>query len=211
MEIGTPLGLAFVSGINAYFPLLAFAVAARWIHLYKVNPHFAFVTSDWFIIALVVLTIVDFVADKIPVVDHTWDATHTVVRPIAGALVAVASSNQVIIPTNTSAISSHVLSAASVVTGNIHITGAGLLVLAVVGGILAFLTHSAKATTRLLSTFTTAGFLNIILSIGEDIFVIIATLLSLFIPVIMLIVIVLFFLVTRPSIFRSWSRRKRLL
>jgi Domain of unknown function (DUF4126) len=209
MEVGTPLGLAFASGINAYFPLLAFAVATRWFHLYKVNPHFAFVTSDWFVIALVVLTIADFAADKIPVIDHTWDATHTVIRPIAGALVAAASSNQVIIPTNTISISSHVLSAASIVTGDIHIAGAGLLVLAVVGGILAFLTHAAKATTRLLSTFTTAGFLNIILSILEDIFVIIATLLSLFIPVVMLILIVLFLLVAGPRIFRAWSRRRR--
>jgi hypothetical protein len=83
MEIGTPLGLGFASGINAYLPLLSFAVASRWLHLYKVNPNFAFVTSDWFIIALVVLTITDFVADKIPVIDHTWDATHTVMPPPA--------------------------------------------------------------------------------------------------------------------------------
>src|SRR5579864_5111384 len=92
MNIGTPFGLAFASGINAYLPLLSFAIAARWLHLYKVNPNFAFITSNWFLMALIILTLVDFVADKIPVLDHTWDATQTVVRPIMGAIVAVAGS-----------------------------------------------------------------------------------------------------------------------
>src|SRR5437764_9985617 len=205
MEIGTPLGLGFASGINAYFPLLSFAISARWLHLYKVNPTFAFITSNWCIIALVILTILDFVADKIPVVDHAWDATHTFVRPLAGALVAAASSNRVTIPIGTGSISSHLLSAA---TGVIHITGGGLLVLALLGGVLAAMSHTAKATTRLASTITTAGLLNVILSIGEDILVCIVILLSLFVLAIMLILLVLFLLFFGPRIFRAWSRRR---
>ena len=209
MEIGTPLGLGFASGINAYFPLLSFAISARWLHLYKVNPTFAFITSNWCIIALVILTILDFVADKIPVVDHAWDATHTFVRPLAGALVAAASSNRVIIPIGTgSSISSHLLSAASAATGVIHITGGGLLVLALLGGVLAAMSHTAKATTRLASTITTAGLLNVILSIGEDILVCIVILLSLFVPAVMLILLVLFLLFFGPRIFRAWSRQR---
>src|SRR6266705_3223384 len=98
MDIGTPLGLAFGSGINAYLPLLSFAIAARFLHLYKVNPNFAFVTSNWFMIALAVLAIADFVVDKFPVIDHTWDAVHTVIRPIMGALVAAASYGQFHLP-----------------------------------------------------------------------------------------------------------------
>src|SRR5438876_1631301 len=90
MSIGTPFGLAFASGINAYLPLLSFAIAIRWLHLYKVNPNFAFITSDWFLVVLVILTIMDFVADKIPLIDHTWDVTQTVIRPIMGAIVAAA-------------------------------------------------------------------------------------------------------------------------
>src|SRR5438094_8947371 len=134
MEIGTPLVLGFASGINAYFPLLSFAISARWLHLYKVNPTFAFITSNWCIVALVILTILDFVADKIPVVDHAWDATHTFVRPLAGALVAAASSNRVTVTIGADSIGSHLLSAA---TGVITITGGGLLVLDLLGGGLA--------------------------------------------------------------------------
>jgi hypothetical protein len=44
-------------------------------------------------IALVILTLADLLADKIPGVDHVWDAIHTVLRPIAGALVAAASGS----------------------------------------------------------------------------------------------------------------------
>src|SRR5712691_451804 len=85
MDLGTPLGLALASGINAYLPLLSFAISARFLHLDKVNPNFAFITQNWFIIALAILTLIDFVADKVPVIDHTWDANHTVIRPIAGS------------------------------------------------------------------------------------------------------------------------------
>src|ERR1700738_371032 len=92
VALGTPFSLAFASGVNAYLPLLAFAASVRWLHLYKVNPSFAFITSNWFIALLVLLTILDFVADKIPLIDHVWDTIHTVIRPIAGALVAAAGS-----------------------------------------------------------------------------------------------------------------------
>ena len=37
------------------------------------------------------LYVVEFVADKIPWVDSLWDSVHTVIRPLGGALVAVAT------------------------------------------------------------------------------------------------------------------------
>jgi hypothetical protein len=66
--------------------MLAFAVASRWFHLFGVNPNFAFITHNWAIALLALLTIVDFVADKIPFVDHVWNAVHKVVRPVWGQL-----------------------------------------------------------------------------------------------------------------------------
>src|SRR5436309_13607239 len=119
IDISTPLGLGFASRINAYCPLLSFAISARWLHLYKVNPTFAFITSNWCIIALIILTIVDFVADKIPIIDHTWDATHTFIRPLTGALVAAASSNHVTLPISIGSISSHLLNLFSLVSSNL--------------------------------------------------------------------------------------------
>lgn len=77
--IGRPFGLAFASGINAYLPMLSLAIADRWFHLFAVNPIFGFITQTWSIATLIVLTVVDFVADKIPFVDHVWNAVHKVV------------------------------------------------------------------------------------------------------------------------------------
>ena len=51
--------------------------------------------NDWIIGLALLLYVVEFVADKIPWVDSIWDAVHTVIRPIGGALIAVASVGHV--------------------------------------------------------------------------------------------------------------------
>lgn len=200
VDLGTPFGLAFASGLNAYLPLLGFAVSVRWLHLYKVNPSFSFITQIWFIVALAILTILDFVADKIPLIDHVWNAIHTVVRPIAGALVAVAAGSHFISGTPITVRSSDAASRTVIEASFISITGVGLLILLLIGALLAALSHISKSATRFVSTITTAGVLNIVLSFLEDVLVFIAILLSLFVPVVMLILLVLFVLTVGPRL-----------
>ena len=221
MDIGTPLGLALASGINAYLPLLSFAIAARFFHLGKVNPQFAFITQNWFITALVILTLIDFVADKFPVIDHAWDAMHTVIRPIAGALVAAASYSQFHLPgikiSGASSqvpqamltSSSHMLGTIVAVFNAAPALGPGLLIILILGGLLAFVSHTAKATTRLVSTLTTLGLLNVGLSLAEDILVLLMVLLSLLVPIVMIVLVGLFLIVVGPNIVRVWSKRLR--
>src|SRR6266700_1584069 len=213
VAFGTPLGLAFASGLNAYLPMLAFAVSARWLHLYKVNPGFDFVTQTWFIAILVVLTILDFLADKIPIIDHTWDAIHTVVRPIAGAIVAAAASSNALSGIQTTSTTSLDGANSSYVTLSvISVAQLGILIVLVIGGVLAALSHTAKATTRLFSTFTTAGLLNVVLSLAEDVMVLIVTLLAIFVPAVVLILLVLFLIIVGPRLLRArmaWSNRHR--
>ena len=202
---GLTYGLAFASGINAYFPLLAFAIVARWFHLYKVNPNFSFITQTWFMIALLILAVADLLADKIPVIDHIWDAIHTFIRPVAGAFVAAASDNRIHVLPNTTYMGTHIMAMGI----NLSLT---LVVVMITGGVLALMTHVTKASTRLASTATTAGLLNIVLSIIEDIGVVIATLLSLFAPAVMFVVVILFvliFLLLARRILRLFSRRRR--
>ncbi len=202
--IGRPFGLAFASGINAYLPMLTFAVVSRWFHLFGVNPNFAFITQDWCIAALVVLTVVDFVADKVPFVDHVWNAMHKLVRPVMGAIVAAASIGH--IPAwGTVGIGTSGLGMVVAVVSDSHVIAVGLLVVLVIGGVLAAMSHTAKTTTRWISTFTSAGLFNTVLSAVEDVMVFIAILLSLFVPIIMLIVIVFFVLVVGPRLLRVWS------
>lgn len=212
VSFGTPFGLAFASGLNAYLPLLAFSISVRWLNLYKVNPNMAFITQNWFIAALVILTILDFIADKIPLIDHVWDAIHTVVRPIAGAVVAYASSQYLpgssLPHVNFLPVSGTVFAALS---STIPVTGVVLLVIILVGGGLAALSHTTKSTTRLVSTVTTFGFLNIGLSVLEDILVVIFILLSLFASTVMFILLIFLVLFLVPRLIRTHNmfRRKR--
>lgn len=216
VSLGTPFGLAFASGLNAYLPLLAFSISVRWLNLYKVNPNMAFITQNWFIAALVILTILDFVADKIPLIDHIWDAIHTVVRPIAGAAVAYASSRYLsgpsLPPVNFLPVSGTVFATLS---SAIPVAGVVLLVIVLIGGGLAALSHITKSTTRVVSTVTTFGFLNIGLSVVEDVLVVIFILLSLFASTIMFILLILLVLFLVPRLIRTHnmfrSKRERLL
>lgn len=223
MDIGTPLGLAFASGINAYLPLLAFAISVRFLHLYRLNPNFAFITSDGFMLALVMLAIADLVLDKFPVIDHTWDAVHTLIRPLTGALVVAASYGQFHMPninigTAQSLVPQAMVAVASIgqMWMTIAATGApftlgsmGLIIMLIVGALLAAMSHTAKTTTRLLSTVMTAGIFNVGLSIAEDVLVVMMILLSILMPLVVLILIGVFVVMFGPGQLRVWSRRMR--
>ena len=91
MDILTALGLSVPAGLNAYIPLLAVALSQRF-HWLELRPPFDVLGSWWLITIIAVLLVVEVVADKIPAVDHVNDIIQSVVRPAAGAVVAVAAS-----------------------------------------------------------------------------------------------------------------------
>lgn len=212
VAFGTPFGLAFASGLNAYLPMLAYSFSVRWFHMYKLNPHFVFVTQTWFMALLAFLALLDFVADKIPFIDHVWNAIHGVIRPFTGAFVAMLAVSQALTTTPIVSATDHLPSGtAAVALSVLPITGVGLLVVFVIGGMLAALAHSTKSTARLVSTLSTAGFLNGVLSLIEDILVVIFILLSLFASTIMLILLLLLLLFLLPQFTRSrnfWKGRR---
>src|SRR5260221_9258129 len=163
VDLGTPFGLAFASGLNAYLPLLAFAVSVRWLPLYKVNPSFSFITQTWFIVALAILTILDFVADKIPLIDHAWNAIHTVVRPLAGALVAVAAGSHSISGIHIAARSSDAAARTVIAASIIPVTGVGLLIiLLLIGGGMACPGSTFQTTPHLFFHTTNFWFFHIV-------------------------------------------------
>ena len=81
------LGVAFSAGLNVYATVLALGVMHR-LEVYHLPDSLAILASTPVLIAAVVLYVVEFVADKIPLVDSVWDGIHTVIRPVAGALLA---------------------------------------------------------------------------------------------------------------------------
>src|SRR5918998_1105421 len=84
------LPLAFTSGwtsgINAYATVLILGLPGRFAGVDEVPSGLQ--RTD-VLLAAGVLTVVEFVADKIPYVDSVWDGVSTIVRPIAGAVVGV--------------------------------------------------------------------------------------------------------------------------
>ncbi len=78
-------GLSGAAGLNAWLPLLAAALLARWDVVELADP-FADLGSTTGLIVLAVLTTADFVGDKIPAVDHVLHGIGGFVAPASGAV-----------------------------------------------------------------------------------------------------------------------------
>lgn len=74
----------WASGINGYAVVLLLGLAGRFAGAEDVPP--ALQRTDVLAVAAVLL-LVDLVADKIPYLDSGWDAVHTAIRPVIGAVV----------------------------------------------------------------------------------------------------------------------------
>ncbi len=135
------MGFSFAAGLNLYATVAILGLASRfdWVAL---PPQFKVFDNDIVIGAAIVMYIIEFVADKIPWVDSIWDGVHTVIRPIGGALIAVAT------------------------LGHASPTVQGLV--ALLGGSLAAGSHFTKAGTRAVANASPEPFTNWILSLTED-------------------------------------------
>jgi hypothetical protein len=177
---GLPWGLALSSGVNTYLPLFLLALFARFGHVIHLSPRFAWLASDQAIVILGALALCEILAQKLPVLDNVWDFLHTVLRPIAGAVATGATIN----------------------TNNV----AEIVVAMVMGGTLAAAAHSTKSGLRLVSTSKSFGATNFPISVGEDAGVVITTLLSIYAPLVMLAVVIIFvvlFVFFGPRIMRT--------
>ena len=154
-SLGRMLGFSFAAGINLYATTAILGLATRyaWVDL---PPQHRVFDNNWIIGVALALYVIEFVADKIPWVDSMWDALHTVIRPVGGALIAVASMGHV--PPETQA------------------------VVALAGAALAASTHLAKAGARAVVNTSPEPLSNWILSLSEDGFVVGLGLLALTYP-----------------------------
>ena len=142
------LGLAALAGINLYLTVFAtgLAIHYHWITLDPAYQSLEVLGDPIVIIVAGVLYFIEFLADKVPWVDSAWDAVHTVIRPIGGALLAIQ------------------------VLG--HPSPTWSVVVALLAGGTSLITHTAKSTTRLTTNASPEPFSNIALSVGEDVAVV---------------------------------------
>ena len=77
--IAIAMGASWVSGINLYATVATLGLLGRFAHL-QLPGELEVLTSWWVIGVAVVLYVIEFVADKVPYVDSTWDVIHTFIR-----------------------------------------------------------------------------------------------------------------------------------
>jgi hypothetical protein len=151
------VALAAAAGLRAWLPLLVAGLLAR-LGMAQLGEGFAWLGS-WPALGLLGgATVLEIAGDKIPVVDHALDALGTFLRPLAGTLAAAATL--------------------------VHIEDplVALVVGLVVGAPAALAPHLAKTTLRGVSTGTTAGLANPLLSVVEDGVSLVITVLAFVVP-----------------------------
>lgn len=176
------MGSAWLSGFNLYATVLTLGLLQRF-HLVQLPGELDFVGRTWVIVVAAVLYLVEFLADKIPVVDSIWDAIHTFIRVPAGAILAASAFA--------------------------HFDPAVRAAALLAGGTLALGSHGTKASVRMAANASPEPFSNILLSTFEDIFTIGLAALAAFHPVAILVILVLFVLLLiwlGPKVFRAIRR-----
>ena len=83
------LGLSTAAGLNAYIPLLAVGLFERYKDLITLPAPFDHLGDPLVLAIVVVVGALDFVGDKIPVVDHVLHAAGAAIAPIVAAFLAI--------------------------------------------------------------------------------------------------------------------------
>lgn len=181
LGIFSAFGLSASAGLNAYIPLLVVAFLAKFTNLIHLSSPWDALTSWWTIAVLILLSAIEFFADKLPAINHINDIIQTVIRPAAGAIAFAASA--------------HVLT-------NVHPVVSIILGLLVAGSV-----HAVKAIAiRPAVTATTAGAGNIPVSLMEDLTSTVVSILSVVVPV---IIACLLIVLTAWIILLIWRRAHR--
>ena len=142
--VGTALGLGIAAGLSLYGTafLTGLAIHLGWVRLVPGWEPLAVLADPVVLTIAGVLFAIEFFADKIPWVDSLWDAIHTLIRPIGGALLALR------------------------VLGDLS-PAAEVIAFLLLGGV-TLATHSAKASVRLVVNASPEPVSNILVSLAEN-------------------------------------------
>lgn len=185
----TGSGLAAAAGLNAWIPFVLVAVTARMSDVIELPGEYSWVVSDWAIGVGALLLLAELVLDKIPVVDHANDLIQTAVRPTVGGLISSAT------------FSAQNLDNSQWMRDN---PWAG----AVIGVVVAGLTHATKSAARPVVNVSTGGFGAPVVSAVEDVFSVVLAVLAIFAPLLIVIALVLLAW-GMVVIWRRWAARSR--
>lgn len=185
LEVLTGTGLATSAGLNAWIPLLAVGLIARYTDVLTLPPQWEWLSNGWVLTILAGLLVVEFVADKVPMLDSVNDIVHTVIRPTSGGIAFGAGS-------------------ATVTTTDPGQLAEGTTWVPIaIGAVLALVVHILKALVRPVLNAMTLGVGAPFVSTAEDVTSVTMSLAAILLPV-----LVLLFL-TGLALFFWWAMRRR--
>ena len=165
------VALAAATGFRAFLPLFAVGIAGR-VGWAAVRPAEEWLSGDLALIALGTATVLELLADKVPLVDHALDTMATFIRPVAAWVVSF-----------------------GVLTPLGQEWAIGLATL-LDGG--AFGVHALKAQARVGSSVTSLGVANPVVSVVEDVIAVTLSAAAIVAPILaLLFVLVLVWLATK--------------
>ncbi len=143
--LGVAGSVSLLAGWRMYLCVFATGLAMRmeWIDAPQHLQSLDVLANNWVLAASAIGLVAEFFADKVAWLDSIWDAIHTAIRPLGGAVLALA------------------LVDAS--------DPAWQVVTLLLGGGAALMSHSAKAGTRAVVNASPEPFSNIAVSTGEDV------------------------------------------
>jgi hypothetical protein len=156
------MGASWVSGINLYASVATLGLLSRFANL-KLPGELEVLTSWWVIGIALFMFVIESVADKIPVVDSAWDVIHTFIRIPAGAVLAATAFGD--------------------------FDRSVQVIALLLGGGLALSSHGTKAATRAVINASPEPVSNFVVSVAEDVLVVVSILLAVFLPVLVFFVI----------------------
>lgn len=176
--IGMAMGSSWTSGIRLYAAVAMLGLLGRFANL-RLPGELDVLTNWWIIGIALALLVIEFFADKIPYLDTVWDVVHTFIRIPAGAVLA------------------------AVAFGDFD--RRVQVVAFLVGGGLAFSSHVAKAGARAAVNLSPEPVSNVFVSLAEDVLAVASILLTVFLPVLLIILIAVFLIIAiylAPKILR---------
>lgn len=182
--IALALGASWASGLRLYAVVAVLGLLGRYGGL-ALPGSLGVVAQPWIIALAGVLFCVEFVADKVPLVDSAWDAVQTFVRIPAAAVIAAAAFGD-------------------------FAPGVQAVALLLGGGV-ALSAHGAKAATRLAVNASPEPFSNVAVSTAEDGLVLGALGLAILAPAVLIVLVCLAVAATLavlPRVVRAVRRRR---
>ena len=177
-QIGLVAGTSVASGLRVYGTVAGLGFLHR-IGALHLPGRLEVLAQTPVLVLATFLYVVEFVADKVPVVDTIWDAVHTFIRVPAAAVLGFAVLNDVAEPWRT--------------------------VAALLSGTIALSTHGLKAGTRVALNASPEPFTNWVASLSEDFFLGILLFLVVKYPIAALVVAIL--AVAAAVLLASWVVR----